>query len=58
MIPQTCSCLSAVGFYWLPPVVAPPSYSGVFDAALSPTVEICELTDGACAISVRCFIHS
>jgi alpha-tubulin suppressor-like RCC1 family protein len=43
------------GFYWLPPVVAPPSYSGVFDAALSPTVEICELTDGACALPIATY---
>jgi alpha-tubulin suppressor-like RCC1 family protein len=37
------------GFYWLPPVVKQPSHGGTFDAALSPLVEICELTDGVCA---------
>ncbi len=36
------------GFYWLPPMVKNPTVSGTFDAALSPTVEICELVDGAC----------
>ena len=36
------------GFYWLPPLVAQPSYTGIFDAALSPTVEICELVSGGC----------
>jgi alpha-tubulin suppressor-like RCC1 family protein len=36
------------GFYWLPPMVEPPSYGGTFDASLSPTVEICELVAGAC----------
>jgi len=36
------------GFYWLPPMVADPLYAGTFDAELAPTVEICELVDGAC----------
>jgi alpha-tubulin suppressor-like RCC1 family protein len=36
------------GFYWLPPIVRQPTVSGTFDATLSPTVEICELVDGAC----------
>src|SRR5919108_1071176 len=36
------------GFYWLPPIVNQPEASGVFDAAVSPTVEICELVDGVC----------
>src|SRR5688572_9649198 len=36
------------GFYWLPPMVAQPSYSGTFDAALAPTVEICELVSAVC----------
>jgi alpha-tubulin suppressor-like RCC1 family protein len=36
------------GFYWLPPMVNHPTVSGTFDATLSPTVEICELIDGAC----------
>ena len=36
------------GFYWLPPMVRQPTVSGTFDASLSPTVEICELVDGAC----------
>lgn len=36
------------GFYWLPPMVATPMYSGTFDAELAPTVEICELAGSAC----------
>ena len=36
------------GFYWLPPMVKQPNATGTFDATLSPTVEICELIDGAC----------
>jgi alpha-tubulin suppressor-like RCC1 family protein len=46
------------GFYWLPPMVKQPSFSGTFDAALSPTVEICELTDGACASPIAAFTTS
>jgi surface protein len=30
------------GFYFLPPMVKSPDYSGTFDAELSPVVEICE----------------
>ena len=36
------------GFYWLPPMVRQPDVAGTFDATLSPTVEICELDEGAC----------
>lgn len=36
-------------FYFLPPMVPDPAVSGVFDGALSPTVEICELDASACA---------
>jgi hypothetical protein len=36
------------GFYFLPPAVPAPSYSGTFDAALSPRVEICELSGASC----------
>jgi alpha-tubulin suppressor-like RCC1 family protein len=43
------------GFYWLPPMVKQPSYSGTFDAALTPTVEICELTDGLCASPIATY---
>jgi alpha-tubulin suppressor-like RCC1 family protein len=46
------------GFYWLPPMVKQPSYSGTFDAALTPTVEICELTDGACALPIAAYTTS
>ena len=40
------------GFYWLPPMVKQPAVTGIFDASLSPSVEICELVEGACG-SVR-----
>lgn len=43
------------GFYWLPPMVAQPSYSGTFDAGLSPTVEICELVSGACGTVIATY---
>jgi alpha-tubulin suppressor-like RCC1 family protein len=36
------------GFYWLPPMAKSPAYTGTFDAALSPTVEICELAGDLC----------
>lgn len=33
---------SSPGFYFLPPMVEYPEYSGDFDPALSPVVEVCE----------------
>jgi hypothetical protein len=36
------------GFYFLPPMVPNPSYSGTFDGGLQPTVQICELVGTAC----------
>ena len=36
------------GFYFLPPMVPQPVYSGSFDGGLSPRVEVCELTGAAC----------
>ena len=36
------------GFYWLPPLVKAPAFSGTFDGSLSPTVQICELAGAAC----------
>ena len=36
-------------FHWLPPVVATtPSYSGVFDPQVDPTVRVCELALSTC----------
>lgn len=35
-------------FFWLPPMVSSPTYTGSFDGALSPVVEICEWTGSAC----------
>jgi hypothetical protein len=36
------------GFYFLPPVVPAPSFSGSFDAALAPRAEICVLSGTSC----------
>jgi hypothetical protein len=36
------------GFYFLPPMVPNPSYSGTFDGGLQPRVEICELAGPVC----------
>ncbi|WP_420126466.1 beta strand repeat-containing protein [Longimicrobium sp.] len=36
------------GFYFLPPMVPNPSYSGTFDSGLDPRVEICELVGTTC----------
>lgn len=36
------------GFYFLPPMVPSPTYSGTFDAGLQPRVEICELVGTTC----------
>jgi surface protein len=33
------------GFYFLPPMVKSPTYSGTFDATLAPVVEICDSPD-------------
>lgn len=43
------------GFYFLPPMVQQPSYSGTFDAALQPRVEICELSGGVCSTTIATF---
>jgi hypothetical protein len=40
------------GFYFLPPMVPNPSYSGTFDGGLQPRVEICELSAGVCATTI------
>lgn len=40
------------GFYFLPPMVPNPSYSGTFDAGLQPRVEICELSGGVCVTTI------
>jgi len=43
------------GFYFLPPMVPQPTYSGTFDAALQPRVEICELVGTACGTTIATF---
>ena len=40
------------GFYFLPPMVPSPSYSGTFDSGLQPRVEICELAAGTCVSTI------
>jgi hypothetical protein len=43
------------GFYFLPSMVPQPSYSGTFDAALQPRVEICEVSAGICTTTIATF---
>jgi hypothetical protein len=45
------------GFYFLPPMVPQPSYSGTFDAALQPRVEICELSGATCGTTIATFTY-
>src|SRR5688500_20337742 len=35
-------------FYFLPPLVAAPTYSGTFAPGLSPTVQVCALVRSVC----------
>ena len=37
-------------FFWLPPMVSSPTWSGMFDGSLAPTVEICEWDGMACVL--------
>lgn len=46
------------GFYWLPPMVSAPLHGGAFDAALEPTVEICELVAAQCGPMIAVFTPS
>jgi hypothetical protein len=39
---------SVPGFYFLPPMAPSPTFSGTFDAALQPRVEICQLAGAVC----------
>lgn len=43
------------GFYFLPPMVPNPSYSGTFDGGLQPRVEICELTGSICTTTIATY---
>ncbi|HET9984443.1 MAG TPA: Ig-like domain-containing protein [Longimicrobiales bacterium] len=43
------------GFYFLPPLVAPPKATGTFDPALQPEISVCALTGGACGAEVAHF---
>jgi hypothetical protein len=43
------------GFYFLPPMVSNPSYSGTFDGGLQPRVEICELAAGVCVTTIATY---
>src|SRR5689334_17235922 len=42
----------AAGFYWLPPMVPQPVYSGEADPALAPEVRICELSGTTCGAEI------
>ncbi len=42
-------------FFFLPPLVPDPLATGAFDASLSPSVEICELSGDACGVAVASF---
>ncbi|HEY7770310.1 Ig-like domain-containing protein [Longimicrobium sp.] len=46
---------SVPGFYFLPPMAPPAPYSGTFDAALQPRVEICQLAGAACGPMVASY---
>jgi hypothetical protein len=43
------------GFYFLPPMVDNPPFSGTFNASLQPRVEVCELSGAACGAVVATF---
>ncbi|HEX2189051.1 MAG TPA: Ig-like domain-containing protein [Longimicrobiaceae bacterium] len=43
------------GFYFLPPMVQQPSYTGTFDPALSPQVEVCELSGTSCGTVIATY---
>jgi uncharacterized protein YjdB len=45
-------------FYFLPPIVPAPTFSGGFDPSLSPVVRICEWAGGSCAVQVAEFTNS
>jgi uncharacterized protein YjdB len=45
-------------FYFLPPTVPAPAYSGVFDPLLAPTVTICELVNAQCGVERARFTPS
>lgn len=46
------------GFYFLPPMVPAPSYSGTFDAGVQPRVEICELAAGTCVTTIATYTRT
>ena len=46
------------GFYFLPPMVKMPAFSGTFDAGLSPRVEICELAGSACGATLATYTRT
>ena len=45
-------------FYFLPPILPAPAFSGVFDAALSPEVRVCRLAGATCDADVAAFSPS
>ena len=45
-------------FFFLPPMVPQPSYTGSFDGAQAPTVHICRLENTSCIQAVATFVGS
>jgi WD40 repeat protein len=43
------------GFFFLPPMVAQPSFSGIFDGALSPELRVCVWSGSSCGTVVADF---
>lgn len=43
------------GFYFLWPMVPPPSHAGTFDGGLSPRLEICELSGSSCGPVIKSY---
>ncbi|HJU72905.1 MAG TPA: hypothetical protein VJ717_04100 [Gemmatimonadaceae bacterium] len=39
-------------FYFLPPIVPAPTYSGTFDGTQSPTVRVCVLAGSSCGLTI------
>jgi hypothetical protein len=45
-------------FYFLPPLLPAPSFSGLFDATLSPEVRVCRLAGSSCGSEIAAFTAS
>ncbi|MGH7713744.1 MAG: hypothetical protein ACREOG_20845, partial [Gemmatimonadaceae bacterium] len=45
-------------FFFLPPMVPAPTYTGTFDASQTPVVQICELAGSSCGLTIVTFSGS